>query len=58
MIQNNGSQSIFVGPTGVTTATGIEVSKNSTLSLEAGEALAFFAISGTAGQDVRILELG
>jgi len=57
MIQNNGDKPIFIGKTGVTTATGLEISKGGTLSLEAGEALAFFVISGSAAQDVRILEL-
>lgn len=57
LIQNNGNQPIFVGPTGVTTATGLEVSKNSTLSLELGESIDLFGIASTGSQDVRILQL-
>ena len=57
LVQNNGNVSIYVGPTGVTTATGIEVSKGSTLALEAGQAINLFAISTLAAQDVRVFEL-
>jgi hypothetical protein len=57
MIQNNGDKPIFVGPSGVTTASGLEVAKGATLSLEAGEAIALYAISTDAGQDVRVFEL-
>lgn len=56
-IQNNGDKSIFVGKAAVTTANGLEVSKGGTLILEAGPALAFFAISASGTQDVRVLEL-
>jgi hypothetical protein len=57
MIQNNGNKSIFVGPTGVTTASGIEVGKGSTIALEAGASIALFGISTDAGQNVRVFEL-
>lgn len=57
MIQNNGDKPLFVGPTGVTAATGIEISKNSTLSLEVGESIGLFGISTQAGQDIRVFEL-
>lgn len=57
MIQNNGDKPIFVGPSGVTTSTGLEISKGSTLSVEWGEAVAMYAISTVAGQDVRVLEV-
>jgi len=56
-IQNNGDKSIFIGKTGVTIANGIEIGKGGTESLEAGPALAFYVISGSAAQDVRIMEL-
>lgn len=57
MIQNNGDKPLFVGPTGVTTSSGIEVAKGGTLALEAGEALAFYGISTAASQDIRVFEL-
>jgi hypothetical protein len=56
-IQNNGNKSIFIGDASVTTANGIEVSKNSTYVMKVGEAVGVYAISGTAAQDVRVLEL-
>jgi hypothetical protein len=57
MVQNKGTKSIFVGATGLTTATGTEIIKDSTMDIPIGESVALFAISGTAGQDVRIFEL-
>jgi hypothetical protein len=58
LIQNRGGQSIFVGHSGVTTSTGIEVTKGATLALEAGPAVAFYGISGSAGNDIRVVEFG
>jgi hypothetical protein len=57
MIQNNGTKPLFVGKTGVTVTNGIEVSKGSTLTLEAGDAIGLFGISSAAAQDIRVLEL-
>ena len=56
MIQNSGTQSVFVGPTGVTSASGMELTKGGTLSLEIGEAIDLFAIAASGAQDVRVLE--
>ena len=56
MVQNNGSKPLYLGPTGVTIASGIEVSKGGTFTMEMGEALALYGISDTAAQDVRIIE--
>lgn len=58
MVQNNGDKSIFVGTGTVTTANGLEVGKGSTLTLEAGEAIAWKAIADSGTQDVRVLEWG
>jgi hypothetical protein len=57
IIQNNGSKSIFVGPTGVSTTTGLEIGQKASLSLEIGESVDLFAIAATAGHNVRVLEL-
>lgn len=57
MIQNRGGQSVFVGGSGVTISSGMEVTKGATMTLEAGPALVFYAISGAAGNDVRIIEI-
>jgi len=59
MIQNLGAKDIFVGPSGVTLATGIRVGSKSTLEIDGfGEALGLYAISGTAGQDTRVWQIG
>lgn len=56
-IQNNGSKNIFLGFDGtVTTTNGLKIPKNSTWEKDVGEAINIFAISGTAGQNVRIME--
>jgi len=56
IIQNLGSSSIFVGPTGVTTSSGLEISKRSSLELKLGPSVTVFGISAAAGQDVRVFE--
>ena len=59
MLQNLGVNEIYVGATGVTTGTGIQVKKGSTMSLELGEALDLYAISDSAtASDVRIMQIG
>lgn len=57
-IQNEGTADVFFGPTGITTATGMKVSKKSSATYDFAEDIAIFMISGSAGQDVRILEAG
>lgn len=55
LIQNQGSANIAVGPdASVTTATGIVVAPGGSMSVTVGTAI--YAISGSAGQDVRFLE--
>lgn len=57
IIQNRGSVSSYVGPTGVTTASGLEISKKSSLEFKADAALDIFMISGSAAQDHRVFEM-
>lgn len=57
-VQNNANNSIWVGPTGVTTASGIEIAKGSTASFDMGEALDLYAIAAGAGNDVRVMQAG
>lgn len=57
MIQNVSSNDIYVGPTGVTTSSGLRVSKGSTLSIEIGEDVLLYGIAGSAGNSVRVFEL-
>ena len=59
MVQNLGSKDIYVGPTGVLTTSGLRVASGSTLEVDGfSENLSIFAISGTAGQNVRVWQLG
>jgi len=57
IIQNNGSVPIFIGPTGVTTSSGLEIGKRSNVTLNLGPSVDVYGISGTAGQDVRVFEI-
>lgn len=57
LVMNNGTATIYVGKDNtVTTSNGIPVSAGSSLSLNLGPSLQLWGISGTAGQDVRVLE--
>jgi len=59
LAQNRGGQSVFIGATGVTVGTGIELDKKSNIMLELGEYVSLFAIGQNASvDDVRILEAG
>lgn len=57
VIQNNGSKAIYIGATGVTTATGICIPKGASYSEDWGPNVDIFAISSTAGQNVRVMEV-
>jgi hypothetical protein len=55
-VQNRGPASIYVGPTsGVTTANGTEVEAGASLEWDHGE-VSLYAISSSAGNDVRLIE--
>lgn len=57
VIQNRGNNPIFVGPSGVTTASGIEIPKGGSYEAEAGPTVAFYGITATGTADIRVLEL-
>ena len=57
-IQNEGNQDVYFGEDNtVTTSTGMKISKKSSATYDLGPLVDIYMISGTAGQDVRILEL-
>lgn len=56
IVQNTSNNDIYVGATGVTTSTGIRVAKGATLELDIGE-IVLYAIAGSAGNNVRVLEV-
>lgn len=56
-LQNRGNRSVFLGATGVTSATGFELAPGGDQWLRLGPAVSVFAISATGTIDVRTLEL-
>jgi hypothetical protein len=56
-VYNNGSATIFLGPSGVLTTTGLPVTAGSAFSLDLAAGVVLYGISGSAGQDVRVLEV-
>lgn len=57
LIQNVSTRTIYVGESGVTTATGIRLAAGSSIELEAGPQVNLFAIAQGGSADVRVLEL-
>jgi len=59
LIQNLGNKPIYIGTSTVTTSTGVQIAGGGTYEASPGmgPALQVWAISGTAGQDVRIMEI-
>jgi hypothetical protein len=57
IVYNRGSQAIYVGPSGVTTTTGIRLTSNQMLTLNVGEGISVFAVTNSGSADVTIQEL-
>lgn len=57
IIQNTSNNPVYVGATGLSTSDGIQIAKGATLTLEIGEAIDLFAIAGSAGNVIRVMEL-
>jgi hypothetical protein len=58
MVQNTGSNTIYIGPSGVTTLTGIPLMKNQFISMPVGDSIAVFAITASSTSTVVIQEVG
>jgi len=59
LMQNLGSNEVYFGATGVTTANGIELKKGANVALELGEALDLYMISDSVtASDVRVMQWG
>ncbi len=59
ILQNQSNTgSIFVGPTGVTISTGLEIPKRGSLEIPAGEGIALFGIVSSGTSACRVFELG
>ncbi len=57
LLQNRGTASIFVGPTGVTAATGFEVPRGASWESQLGPAITLFAVTAAGTADVRFVQL-
>jgi hypothetical protein len=57
IIQNVSDKPVYVGPTGVTVGSGLQIDKGATLSLEIGQGVTLYGICGTASKAVRVFEL-
>lgn len=57
IVQNVSSNPVYIGPTGVTTGSGLMIQKGASLSLEIGQNVALFGIASASGQNVRVFEL-
>jgi hypothetical protein len=58
LIQNFGGENVFVGPSGVTAASGLEINKGATLALEIGPSNLLYGICATGkSSSLRVLEL-
>lgn len=57
LIQNADNKAIFVGLSGVTTATGLRLSGGGVLELEIGPGVNIFGITASGSADVRVVEL-
>ena len=58
LIQNKSNNTVYFGPTGVTTTTGIPIRKNQFVSLTVSDNISIFLIAAEAGNDVIVQEIG
>lgn len=56
-IENKGNPDIFLGPTGVTSTTGIKLVKNQTRDMEIGPSISIFMITASGTATVIVQEL-
>ena len=57
MIQNLGTKEIFIGPSGVTTSSGVRIAGGAGYEIEAGPDLVWHAVASAGSQNVRVLQL-
>ena len=57
MIQNLGTKEIYIGPSGVTTSSGIRIAMGAGYEVEAGPDLVWHAVASAGSQNVRVLQL-
>lgn len=57
MIQNIGTKEIYIGPSGVTTSSGVRIAGGAGYEIEAGPDLVWHAVASVGDQNVRVLQL-
>lgn len=57
IIYNKSNNSVFYGPSGVTTSTGVELKKGQFVSMPAGNAVGIFLIAGSASNVIVVQEM-
>ena len=57
IIYNQGTNNIFIGPSGVTTSTGLKIVPQQMMTLNAGEQVRVYAITDTGSTTVVVQEL-
>lgn len=57
IIYNNNTSNIYIGPTGVTTATGLKIVPGQMMTLNAGENITVYAITISGTANVVVQEL-
>lgn len=57
IVQNLGSKEVYLGPSGVTSSTGIALAPRANISLDLGEDVDLYAIAASGTQDIRYMEL-
>lgn len=57
VIYNNSNSTIYYGPSGVTTSTGVPLQKNQFVSMPVGNGIGVFLIAGSAGNNIIVQEM-
>jgi hypothetical protein len=56
-LYNNGSKTVWVGPSGVSTATGFPLFPGSVIEMKLGSAVAIHSVATAGTQDIRVLQM-
>lgn len=56
IIYNNSSNTVYFGPTGVTTSSGIPLEPNETINVQAGDNINIYLIADSSGNSVIVQE--
>lgn len=57
VIYNKSSNTVYFGPTGVTTSTGIPIESKETINIQMGPDVSLYLIAATAGNSIIVQEM-